>query len=185
MNVSESDLKRTLEAFGEHRIEIVAELAHEGRPDGIGTALLLALGSRETNFRNIAGDSGHGRGWLQIDDRFHTGWLRSHAGCESGKWKAKFASALPPGRVPTLTGGTLRAIEILRQNIAFAAAHGVPASQRVRFAVAAYNGGPGNALAGFRKGKLDEFTTGHDYSKDVFQRKEAITRFLKSHSLPV
>jgi len=40
---------------------MVSDLAHEGENDGIGAALLLALGSRETNMRNIAGDGGHGR----------------------------------------------------------------------------------------------------------------------------
>lgn len=33
--------------------------------------LLYAVGSRETNLRNIVGDGGHGHGMFQLDDRWH------------------------------------------------------------------------------------------------------------------
>jgi hypothetical protein len=33
--------------------------------------ILAAIGIRETNFRNITGDFGHGHGIFQIDDRFN------------------------------------------------------------------------------------------------------------------
>jgi len=70
MRITESQLESQLDAFGPEKIRIVGELAHQGPPDGVGPALLLAMGSRETNLANITGDGGHGRGWLQIDDRF-------------------------------------------------------------------------------------------------------------------
>lgn len=38
---------------------------------GLPTCLLYALGSRETNLRNISGDGGHGHGVFQLDDRWH------------------------------------------------------------------------------------------------------------------
>jgi hypothetical protein len=183
MNITKAQLEAELDAFGRHRIEIITELTHEGPPDRIGPALLLAMGSRETDLRNIVGDSGHGRGWLQIDDRFHPEWLSTHRGCPSGSFKAKFNSALPQGRVPTLTASTLFAVDLLRGNVKFALAHGVPKARALRFALAAYNAGPGGALTGFQAGKIDAKTTGGDYSADVLERKRVVGRFLKRHGL--
>jgi hypothetical protein len=137
MAFTEQEIFKSLDAFGLHRIEIVTELTHQGPPDGIGPALVLAIGTRETGLRNITGDRGHGRGWVQVDDRFHAPWLDTHAGCPSGSWTAKFKSALAPGRVPTLTAGTMKCIELLRGNATFARAHGIPKEQVVRFAIAA------------------------------------------------
>jgi hypothetical protein len=183
MNISTHDLEAELNAFGPHRVQVVTELAHEGANDGIGPALLLALGSRETNLRNIAGDMGHGRGWVQIDDRFHGPWLDAHAGCDSGSWDAKYRSALPAGHVPTLTASTLLAIEMLHDNMTFARRNGVADGQALRFACAAYNAGAGGAIQGVHAGNVDSRTTGRDYSADVFARKEAITNWLQRHGL--
>jgi len=166
MNVTESQLTAQLDAFGEHRVEIVTELAHDGEPDGIGPALLLAMGSREAFLRNIVGDAGHGRGWLRIDDRFHRDFLSSHRGCVSGSWTATKPSALPRGLVPSLTAATRYAIELLHDNMRFASNNGVPESQVLRFAIAAYNAGPGGALTGRRAGNVDQETAGNDYSKE-------------------
>lgn len=184
MNISEADLERELEAFGTHRIQVVTELAHESANDGIGPALLLAIGSRETNLQNIVGDHGHGRGWLQIDDRFHAPFLQTHRGCDSGTYKPKFTSALPAGRVPTLSAATQQTIAMLRQNAAFGKSQGVPKDQLIRFACAAYNAGATGAIEGFRAGDVDTNTTGKDYSTDVLSRKQAIARFLRAHPLP-
>jgi hypothetical protein len=184
MRITAHELEAQLEAFGRQRLEIVSELAHQGPSDGIGAALLLAIGSRETNLRNIVGDSGHGRGWLQIDDRFHHIWLSKHRGCSSGSFIATFASALPKGRVPTLTASTLYAVDLLRGNARFALTHGVPTAQKTRFAVAAYNAGAGGALKGFQAGNIDLKTAHQDYSADVLQRKTVVGRFLKRHGLP-
>lgn len=38
---------------------------------GLLPCLLHAVGSRETNLRNVVGDGGHGHGVFQLDDRFH------------------------------------------------------------------------------------------------------------------
>ena len=155
MRISEQDLQTELDRFGEHRTTIVAELAHNGAPDGIGPALLLALGSRETNIHNIVGDGGHGRGWLQIDDRFHGLWLKTHPGIPSGSWgpPKNGATALAAGFVPTLTHSTLKAIDLLQAAMSVAAANGVARERRLRFAVAAYNAGPGGALRGAARGR--------------------------------
>jgi hypothetical protein len=185
MKITTAQLEEELDRFGPERIRIVAELVHQGPPDGIGTALVLAMGSRETNIANIVGDGGHGRGWLQIDDRFHAPWLQTHAGCKDGTWNAKFASALPTGRVPTLTASVLKAIELLHGNVAFASAHNVPSGERVRFAVAAYNAGAGGAISGFQGGNVDAKTAHGDYSADVLSRRDAVADYLKRHKLPV
>jgi hypothetical protein len=186
MRISEQDLQAELDRFGEHRITIVAELAHSGAPDGIGPALLMALGSRETNIHNIVGDGGHGRGWLQIDDRFHGPWLKAHPGIPSGSWgpPKNGANALAVGCVPTLTHSTLKAIELLQGAMSVAAANGLERERRLRFAVAAYNAGPGGALRGLRHGDVDAFTTGNDYSADVLGRRSAVKDFLTSRGLP-
>jgi hypothetical protein len=185
MNITKEQLESELEAFGHQRIEIVAELAHNGPPDHIGPALMLAIGSRESHLRNIVGDHGHGRGWLQIDDRFHPGFLSTHRGCESGSFKAKFASALPKDRVPTLTAATLFAVQLLRDNMQFARQHGVPKQQVLRFAVAAYNAGAGGALAGHQAGDVDRKTAAptRDYSADVLARAAVVGGFLKRNGL--
>lgn len=184
MRITQAQLESQLDSFGPDKIRIVGELAHQGPPDGVGPALLLAMGSRETNLANIVGDGGHGRGWLQIDDRFFATWLSRHAGCASGTWRPQFASALPRGRVPTLTHSTLQAIEILHGNVAFAASRKLPANERMRFAVAAYNSGAGNAIHAFGAGDVDAHTAHGDYSADVFQRRDVVARYLKRHGLP-
>lgn len=184
MNITEGQLSTQLQALGSRRIDMVSDLAHEGENDGIGAPLLLALGSRETNMKNIAGDGGHGRGWLQIDDRFHHGFLKTHRGCDSGSFTPKHPSAAPQGRVPTLTASTIYAIGLLRSNMRFARGNGVPEASVVRFAVAAYNAGAGGALQGFREGDVDLHTTGRDYAKDVLARKAAIARILERLLVP-
>jgi hypothetical protein len=184
VNITEGQLDQQLRALGHRRLDMVSDLAHEGDNDGIGAALLLALGSRESNMRNIVGDSGHGRGWLQIDDRFHHDFLATHRGCDSGSFHPAYESAAPKGRVPTLTASTIYAIGLLRANMRFARSNGVPEETAVRFAVAAYNAGPGGALAGFHEGDVDRHTTGRDYSGDVLGRRAAIARSLDGMRVP-
>jgi hypothetical protein len=185
MNITEQQLDAQLRAFGHRRIDVVSDIAHEGEDDGIGPALLLALGSRESNMRNIVGDGGHGRGWLQIDDRFHHGFLETHRGCVPDSFTPTQPSAAPRGLAPSLTASTMFAIELLRSNMSFARGRGVPEDTVLRFAVAAYNGGAGGALQGFGEGNVDNHTTGRDYSKDVLGRKAAIARILERESAPV
>lgn len=184
MATSQTQIARELERLGASRIAIVSELAGEGEPDGIGAALLLAIGSRESNMRNIVGDGGHGRGWLQIDDRFHHRFLASHRGCDSGSFTPRHPSAAPKGRVPSITASTMYAIELLRDNMRVGRNNGVPEGKIVRFALAAYNAGPGNALDGVRQGNVDAHTTGRNYSKDVLARKSVVARVLERQAIP-
>jgi hypothetical protein len=183
VNITKGQLDQQLRSLGPRRIDMVADLAHQGESDGVGPDLLLALASRETNMHNIVGDGGHGRGWLQIDDRFHLDFLATHRGCDSGSFTPSHNSAAPKGLVPTLTASTLLAIELLRSNMRFARSHGVPEQTVLRFAVAAYNAGPGGALDGFREGDVDRHTTGGDYAQDVLARKAMIAPLLERHTV--
>ena len=164
-----------IEALGHERVKKIREI---GRREHISGVLLLAMAHRESAMRNIVGDHGHGRGIMQIDDRFHQDWLREHKGCQSGSFKATFESALPAGRVPSLVAGVTKACELLDQNLGFAKSHGVPDGLRLRFAVAAYNAGAGGALEGFRAGDVDKLTTGADYSRDVLAHRAEVKRAL-------
>lgn len=46
-------------------------LADVANAHGLPPCLLHAVGSRETNLRNVVGDGGHGHGVFQLDDRWH------------------------------------------------------------------------------------------------------------------
>jgi hypothetical protein len=138
--------------------------------------MLEALGSRETNLENITGDGGHGRGFVQQDDRFQQDFLHSHKGCANGTNKPIYASALPKGRVPTIFAGSVQAIRIIEANIAYAKEIGVPNGKRMHFALAAYNAGLGGATRGWKEGDVDKYTAGGDYGIDVIQRRAALVR---------
>jgi hypothetical protein len=69
MNISERDLRRQLERI--RKDNWLAWFQESARRQGTTTAELLALGSRETNLKNIRGDFRggvyHGFGVLQVD----------------------------------------------------------------------------------------------------------------------
>jgi hypothetical protein len=121
-------------------MDLVVEKA-EAR--GVDPAVVLAIIEVESAGRNVIGDGGHGRGLMQIDDRSHAAWLADHA------------DGLDPES--NIDYGCL----ILRNNINFFGSD-------LRPAIAAYNCGAGNALAGIREsGNPDKYTTGHNYSARV------------------
>ena len=174
MNITESDLEAEIERFGHRRRQVIRRVL-AGLETHVPHGLALAIGSRETNLANIVGDAGHGRGVFQQDDRFQRAFLARTPGCASGSYRATFADALGPGRVPTLAAGCRRMARIVDSNVALAVHFGIPRRPQLRFAVAAYNGGAGNALKGWHEFRdVDRFTTGHDYSEDVFARWSVI-----------
>jgi len=106
-------------------------------------------------------------------------FLKSTRGCTSGTYVASFDSALPAGRVPTLSAGCRRMIEIIEANVGQAIDAGVPDGHRLQVAVAGYNAGFGGALAGWRaKRNPDLNTTGGDYSRDVLARAALVAGML-------
>lgn len=124
-------------------------------------SVIAGIGSRESHWGLIlnppepagTGDYGHGRGLMQIDDRWHKEFINS------GKWKnagdnIMYGCDLLSGyysfmrRMTNLEGTSL-----------------------LRAALAGYNCGIGNALNAYRDGRdIDYYTSGRDYSKDVLSR---------------
>jgi len=128
---------------------------------GLPAGLLLAIASRETNMQDICGDSGHGRGLFQIDDRFHGDFLT--------RCGAHAAGATPP-----IAEAAEYAANLLAANRAFGSSKGISGDALIKFMVSAYNAGPGNALTGHQGGDSDARTTGHDYGRDVLERLASI-----------
>src|SRR5215218_1136782 len=101
---SARDLRDELERARREGI-VEACLAAEQRA-GLPRGLLVAIASRESHCRNVAGGSGHGRGVFQIDDRYHGDWLTRHG-------------AAAPGAVPSVEAGAGYAAELLAANLAY------------------------------------------------------------------
>lgn len=135
------------------------------RREGLPTALLLAIASRETNMNDVIGDGGHGRGLFQIDDRSHTSFLTSQR-------------ANHPGGKPPVTAAARYAARLLKANLDYGRSHGVRARDLLKFAVSAYNAGAGGAIAGYREGDSDRRTTGRDYARDVLARRHLLCELL-------
>ena|GEM_PF-1306482 len=111
-------------------------------------ALLFAVMSRETNGQNIVGDHGHGRGLMQIDDRWHKDWL------------SKNNEGMDPA------SNIMKGAEILRANLNYFKGD-------MTKAVAAYNAGCGGVNKALNAGKHpDSVTTHGNYSTDVLKRME-------------
>ncbi len=90
------------------------------------------------------GDGGHGRGLMQIDDRWHKDFI-----C-SGLWSK------PEFNIFYAAGLLLQNWNIFEDRPA---------------AIAAYNCGPGNVRKALKAGlDVDAYTTGKNYSKDVLSR---------------
>jgi hypothetical protein len=136
-------------------IEMGAERA------GLSEYIILGIGSRESGWGLLlkprgsegTGDHGHGRGLMQIDDRWHPEF------CQSGNWK-------DPRK------NILKAAEILSQYESWLVSNlHLSGDGLLRATIASYNCGPGNVRRAVRDGlDIDYFTTGRDYSRDVLSR---------------
>lgn len=120
--------------------------------------ILLGVGSRETNIRNILGDDGHGHGIMQVDDRSYPLW------CKSGEWMDPHKS---------IDMGAY----VLSLKIAKASKTGNAA---LRVGIASYNVGSKAIEDYLRFKNPDRRTTGHDYSADVLRRAK-VFRGIISH----
>jgi soluble lytic murein transglycosylase-like protein len=124
------------------------------RQTGIDRNLLLAIASRESNMglaldANWLGDNGNGIGIMQVDRR----------------WHPTYAARYNP---QDTTANVRKGAQVLQDYLA-------RFNGNRRYAVAAYNSGPGNVSKALAQGlDPDTYTTGKDYSKDVLQRYDII-----------
>ena len=136
-------------------------LTHFGAANGLPTAFLFAIASRETNCQNILGDvqggQAHGVGIIQIDIQ-HPIALQAR---DSGTWQTN------PGPLIDF-GTTLLAADLIQVK------HVLPSlsvtNDALRVAASGYNCGIGKAIQAAGQGDPDKFTTGGDYGRDVIAR---------------
>lgn len=136
-----------------------AAIEAEARKNELPAAVIAGVGSRESGWgiyltpRGPAGtgDSGHGHGLMQIDDRYHEF-------ARSGEWQ-------------NATANIAYGAELLRQYIDRMEDYSRGGLMQLRAGLAAYNGGPGDVRRALRFGRdPDTETTGGDYSRDVLSR---------------
>lgn len=179
---TQTQVNAALKGLGNYRVRAAQAVALEGPPDAFSGALLLSLGLRETGLRNINNPAETDHGCFQISELFHAPWLLSQPGCPAGSWVAEGGTtALRDGYAPRFTPACLYALQILKDGWAYAVARGVDGDSRLRFAVASYNAGVGGAIAGYREGDVDKYTTQADYSAWVIGHRTKINRFLNDH----
>lgn len=138
-------------------------------------SLLLAIASRETNMRNIIGDSGHGYGIMQIDDRSFPTW------CSSGAWKhvdqgiARGALVLDEKRT-NVEKNQGKTINFGKKK--FVGKDNLSNNDILRITISSYNCGWW-AYYNFSKGNdVDKTSTGKDYSKDVIKRQKVFAELM-------
>ncbi|MEK6860553.1 MAG: hypothetical protein AABY07_01155 [Nanoarchaeota archaeon] len=128
---------------------------------------VLAVASRETGIRNIIGDHGHGKGVIQIDDRWH-----------------EIARRLNPITKPKdfINYG----VSLLSANYKWAQKQyplikykwaGVDAWLKI--GAASYNTGLIRAQLGAKLGDCDKYTTGKNYGKDVMERMNMFKKLIE------
>lgn len=128
---------------------------------GVPPCVIVGIGSRESGWGMLlsppgpsgTGDGGHGRGLMQVDDRWHKQFI------ESGQWRDARANIIYGAHV-------------LHDSIAFMRTYTKLAGINLLGAgVAGYNCGAGNAHKAILEGaNIDRYTSGRDYSRDVLSR---------------
>lgn len=202
MTPTQNQIGIALEAMGNYRVKRAQAVAHEGFNDGIGGALVLALGMRETWGHNVQGGAKlvNGKwvaldpaiaedarkmdvGWLQINRYYHYNALKRMPAVKTGTWGPMISGHWPTetGFVPRFEESLRFTIAELREAIAFGLDEGVPVAEIVRFAVAAHNAGQGGALSGFNSGNVDRYTAKGDYSAWVLEAKSHVNDWLSHH----
>jgi soluble lytic murein transglycosylase-like protein len=135
---------------------------------GMPAKILAAICWRESLFGDAlspkgpggTGDEGHGRGLMQIDDRWHKDF------CATEQWKDPWANILMGSR-------------ILHDALGFFAQRGFSGPMLWRCTIAAYNAGCSAVLKAVQNAAPpdpDSPTTGRDYSAWVLARVPEIER---------
>ncbi len=147
----------------EEKEALVKEVA---KTFALDPAIVAAIMSRESGGGRLlgkngcppgTGDRGHGRGLMQIDDRWH------HAFLSIGELWKNHAANLAYG------------CYLLRKNLDIVNKRRpeLDANEQFHVAVAGYNCGLSRALRALRRGlPIDHYTAGGDYGSDVMQRAE-------------
>jgi hypothetical protein len=194
---TQDQVGKALANLGNYRVKRAQEVANTGFPDGISGSLLLALGLRETNLKNLEGGlklvggewvkqddpTKMDVGWTQINRGFHAASLKLMPGVKAGTWTPTVdnKTANDAGFVPRFEEALMFTVNMMHESQAYGADHGVPDADLARFSVAAHNGGMGGALKGFREGNMDKYTTMGDYSGWVLRHRTLINRWLGQH----
>jgi len=162
MNATRSQLTKQFNSVKSYLPDIQAA----GEPYGFPASLLLAIGSRETNFnpryKSSPGDRGNGFSWWQIDKRSFPDFTSSE------DWKDPKLAVKKSALVLFEKRTELQRLdkELIGNDL-------------LRCSVAAYNCGSGPAYRNFKKyGDPDRGTTGKDYSADVLAREEVFADLL-------
>ena len=125
-------------------------------------AFVLAIASRETGIVNTVGDGGHGRGVMQIDDRYHDVARTTDFYKEPGVM-INYACAM------------------LEDDLLWARRNWPKYTepQHLKIAAAAYNRGQGGAKKGIVEGDADKYTAHGNYGADILKRMEVFEKLLR------
>jgi len=158
MNISGNDLLAEYERAKKNWPFIAdMERAHK-----LPALLLYAVGSRESDLRNIKGDFSQRLG--EPSKRFHG----------FGVWQRDSQHGVGESYLLDVRRQAEDAAVMLAENHA--------AFNDWAAAVAAYNCGPGNVRKALRNGEsVDRHTTGHDYSADVLARHRFLAAAVQGH----
>ncbi len=166
-------------------------LLRVGEEQGVDPFLLAAIVQRESDWDpNVLGDSGHGHGLSQIDDRSFGPWLAANnwrdpytnltKGAQVLKSKLNFltgTSSVMDGTTPLVKNGVIYYRGTAATRYGFTNGTTLPdprpltGDQLNQAAIAAYNTGELNALRSIAAGRSPDMTTAHgNYSSDVLAK---------------
>lgn len=140
--------------------------------------LIVAIMERESHSGDAltptgptgTGDSGHGRGLMQLDDRTKGGTFHG-AVIADGRWQDPYWNM------------KAAVVDHIKPDQSYFTGKGLTGDALLRATVAAYNTGAGNVWKSIQAGKSPDTTTaGGDYSADVLSRLASISQAFQSRS---